>query len=143
MAKKPAKPARKSPAKPKSRKPAAKKSAGANGRGSRKAAATLNGKPVRKKAPHGGAARQTASKPAGKKRGKPLAKKKLVLKHSDSKLKGAKPVAQTDAGAHWPSAARARRATTSAKTRPARARRMDKAASRAAAASPPGDWIAA
>ncbi|HET7096532.1 MAG TPA: RNA polymerase sigma factor region1.1 domain-containing protein, partial [Casimicrobiaceae bacterium] len=88
MAKKPAKPARKSPAKPHSRKPAAKKSAGANARGlaSRKAAANRNGKPVRKKAPHGAA--RSAAKP---KSGKPLAKKKVALKHPESKLKGGKP----------------------------------------------------
>ena len=87
MAKKPAKPVRKSPAKPHSRKPAAKKSAGGNARrlASRKAAANRNGKPVRKKAPHGAA--RSVAKP---KAGKPLAKKKVALKHSESKLKGGK-----------------------------------------------------
>src|SRR5215475_13092580 len=90
MAKKPAKPVRKSPAKPLSRKPAAKKLAGAHatGVGSRKAASTRNGKPVRKKAAHGNAARHPSVKT---KPGKLVAKKKVALKRPESKLKGGKP----------------------------------------------------
>jgi RNA polymerase primary sigma factor len=97
MAKKPAKPVRKSPAKPQSRKPAAKKSAGAKGHASRRAASARNGKPVRKKAPHG-AVRHAAGKPAGKaKPSKPIARKKIALKRPETKLKGGKPTPKAKA----------------------------------------------
>src|SRR5215471_2773943 len=98
MAKKPAKPARKSPAKPHSRKPAAKRLGG--GVASRKAASARNGKPVRKKAPHASAVRHASGKPAGKaKPGKPIAKKKIVLKRPETRLKDGKATAKTKAAA--------------------------------------------
>ena len=94
MAKKPAKPSRKSPAKPKSRKPAAKKVAGAKARlASRKAASKKAAKPLRKKASHGSA--HASRKPAAKaKPGNPGAKKKVALKQQESKVKGGKPAAK-------------------------------------------------
>jgi len=92
MAKKPAKPARKSPAKPQSRKPAAKKLAGAKGLASRKATSARNGKPVRKKAPHGGATRNATGKPVGKaKPAKLLVTKQVAPKRPEAKLKAGKP----------------------------------------------------
>jgi RNA polymerase primary sigma factor len=94
MAKKPAKPARKSPAKPKSRKPAARKSASVKARGpaARKAASKKSGKPLRKKAPRS-AAHASSRKVAGRtKPGKPAAKKKVGHKHPETKLKAGKPL---------------------------------------------------
>src|SRR4029079_7566369 len=92
MAKKPAKPVRKSPAKTKSRKPVAKGSAAAKGRSTavRKVAGRNSAKPLRKTTSHG-ATRHGVKKLVGKaKSGKLVAKKKVALRPAESKLKGGK-----------------------------------------------------
>ena len=77
MAKKPAKPVRKSPAKPKSRKPAAKKRSGAKARPASKRAPAKRSHP----APRAGSAKKSP-RAAAKKKGsaKPAAKKKVVAR---------------------------------------------------------------
>ncbi|MEO8303199.1 MAG: RNA polymerase sigma factor RpoD [Betaproteobacteria bacterium] len=102
MAKKPAKPARKSPSKSKSRKPAAKKPARGKSRkpAGRKSAPKKSARPARKKASHSGsksASRPSAKKKVGKaKAAKPAAKKKIAAKPA-AKHKAGKPQAKSAA----------------------------------------------
>ncbi len=91
MAKKPARPARKSPAKAKPRHPARKKAG---------AAARKPAKPARKKAAPKKPAHPKAKKPAARtksKSAKPAAKKKVVLKKAAPKAKAAKPLPKAKA----------------------------------------------
>jgi len=97
MAKKPAKPARKSPAKPKSRKPAAKKPGKASVRrpAATKAGPKRTARPAPKKS-----SRPAAKKPAAKaKTGKPAARKKLAAKKPAAKPKAGKPLTKAKVAA--------------------------------------------